>query len=97
MAQASDECLHELNPAGGFARQHSRLCGVISCADDAVVHVRVVDRGWCGNVCRRCQNRISSLHRVRVSEMLMGLGVNDGREAGRSEQRAKRGPVSGRF
>lgn len=76
--RASTECLHELNPAGGFGRQHKRLCGYHpECFEDAVVHVRVVDRGWCGNVCGKCRDRISREHRVAVSENLRGLNNYD--------------------
>lgn len=76
----SGECLHELNAYGGFRGSHRRLCCYRpDCDADAVVHVGIVDRPWCGNVCKRCASRIMNHHRVQVDEQLKGLEVDDGR------------------
>ena len=72
-------CLHEANPAGGFARQHGGLCWYSrDCFSDAIVHVRVLDTRWCGNVCGRCRDKLAKTHRIKTSE-LRGLEDNYGK------------------
>lgn len=75
------ECLHEANPNGGFANQHGRLCWYNrACFADAVVHVRVLDMGWCGNVCGKCADRLDKHHRIKTGG-LRGLSEeNNGSE-----------------
>ena len=71
---ASIECLHELNPSGGFSGSHGLFCGYRpECYTEATVHVRVTDRGWCGNVCGKCRERIGREHRIAVDGRLRGL------------------------
>lgn len=72
---AEDTCIHEANPNGGFAKLHGRLCGYsLDCFQDAEVHVRVVDRGWCANVCDGCAKKIGQRHRLAIGQ-LRGLEV----------------------
>jgi hypothetical protein len=74
---ASTECLHELNAFGGFQGTHGRFCGYGDCDDDATTHIRVIDRGWCGNVCGKCKDRIARTHRVAVETKLRGLNSEE--------------------
>lgn len=68
------DCIHETNPHGGFAQTHGRLCAYDrSCFNDAVVHVRVVETSWCGNVCGSCKSTVGKYHRIEVSNELRGL------------------------
>lgn len=74
------DCIHELNPAGGFERLHRRLCGYsLDCFADAAVHIQIVGQAWCGNVCRACAKKIGATHPTLVSEELRGLEEDDGR------------------
>lgn len=64
------ECLYEANPNGGLANQHGRLCYYKrSCCRDAVVHIRVLDTAWCGNVCAEGAVQISKQHRVKAGKV----------------------------
>lgn len=73
MAVASTECLYELNPFGGLSGTHRLFCGYGDCDETAVGHIRVVDRGWCGNVCGKCGNKIKNGRRVVEDKQLRGL------------------------
>lgn len=72
------ECLYELNPMGGLERTHHRLCGYqTDCVTEATEHLRVSDRGWCGNVCKRHGDKIAMTHVVRREGTLRGLEANE--------------------
>jgi hypothetical protein len=51
-----NNCIHEVNPSGGFAESHTALCA-LECGDRASRHVRV--GGWCGNVCPDCADKLT--------------------------------------
>jgi hypothetical protein len=79
MAVASTECLYELNPFGGLVSTHRVFCGYNNCDNNAVGHIRVVDRGWCGNVCEKCAAKIKNGRRVVEDKHLRGvLSEEDG-------------------
>lgn len=56
------KCNYAINPAGGFAAQHSRvICGHAPCENPPVAHVYV--GSWCGNVCKACSEQLCKSHR----------------------------------
>jgi len=76
MSIATTECINELNPLGGFASNHHRLCA--QCDEDAVNHVRVVDVRWCANLCERCSKHMAAKHRAVVEKGLRGINSEEG-------------------
>jgi len=75
MSTENNECLHELNPAAGFAPQHHRLCS--QCEEDATVHVRVVDVRWCANLCGKCGKHMAAKHRAVMEQGVRGINSEE--------------------
>lgn len=59
--QEEFNCIHKINPVGGFYSNHTHFCGHGQCEEDATHHVYI--DYWCANVCEKCMKAQLKAHR----------------------------------
>lgn len=62
-------CIHEHNPAGGFARSHQLTCCL--CEREAVAHLYT--GYYCGNICAECVKKYRGQAGATVTDTVRGI------------------------